>query len=241
MFKFKYLIASAIAAGASVNASAITVYANDFDTATTVASGVSASVSGDSYTNIASPVGGFSGNYLSNMTKGNPAGLTEFSFTNLPAHSAISIKFLIAFIDSWDSSGPGQYGGDLINLFVDGVSIGTLSVCNYNASSCLEVMGGTQVAKGHYFTNPLWIDQVVDMSTSSALNFAHTGSTLTFGLQAFGSGWQGGTDESWGIDNLKIEAIPAAVPEPASWVMMIGGFALAGASLRRRATKIAIA
>lgn len=31
------------------------------------------------------------------------------------------------------------------------------------------------------------------------------------------------------------DASPAAVPEPASWALMLGGFALAGAALRRRA------
>jgi len=32
-----------------------------------------------------------------------------------------------------------------------------------------------------------------------------------------------------------------AVPEPATWAMMIGGFALAGAAMRRRAAKVAFA
>ncbi|PZQ63444.1 MAG: hypothetical protein DI570_08975 [Phenylobacterium zucineum] len=37
------------------------------------------------------------------------------------------------------------------------------------------------------------------------------------------------------MDNLKItgNAIGAGVPEPATWALMIGGFGLAGASLRR--------
>jgi hypothetical protein len=29
--------------------------------------------------------------------------------------------------------------------------------------------------------------------------------------------------------------VPAAIPEPASWAMMIGGFAVVGASMRCRA------
>ncbi len=39
------------------------------------------------------------------------------------------------------------------------------------------------------------------------------------------------------IDNFKIATLTAApaVPEPASWALMIGGFALAGAAMRRRA------
>ena len=34
---------------------------------------------------------------------------------------------------------------------------------------------------------------------------------------------------------------PAAVPEPATWAMMIGGFALAGAAMRRRSSKVSFA
>ncbi len=36
------------------------------------------------------------------------------------------------------------------------------------------------------------------------------------------------------LDNVALDVTPGAVPEPASWALMIGGFALAGASLRRR-------
>ncbi len=37
-----------------------------------------------------------------------------------------------------------------------------------------------------------------------------------------------------GIDNIKIETISGAVPEPATWAMMIGGFGLVGGALRRQ-------
>lgn len=36
-------------------------------------------------------------------------------------------------------------------------------------------------------------------------------------------------------------AVAGAVPEPATWAMMIAGFGLAGAAMRRRATKVAFA
>jgi hypothetical protein len=43
-------------------------------------------------------------------------------------------------------------------------------------------------------------------------------------------------DDGLAIDDfsLAVALAPVAVPEPASWAMMIGGFALAGASVRRR-------
>jgi PEP-CTERM motif-containing protein len=37
-----------------------------------------------------------------------------------------------------------------------------------------------------------------------------------------------------GVDNVSVTASAAAVPEPASWALMISGFGAAGAALRRR-------
>jgi hypothetical protein len=45
------------------------------------------------------------------------------------------------------------------------------------------------------------------------------------------------------VDNFKIASLTAtaAVPEPASWAMMIGGFSLIGATMRRRTARVAFA
>jgi len=73
---------------------------------------------------------------------------------------------------------------------------------------------------------------------------------LSFGI---GSGWNGVFDGA--IDhvafnfagglsddfNFKVKDLPGAVPEPATWAMMIGGFALAGSTMRRRRTGIQFA
>ena len=42
-----------------------------------------------------------------------------------------------------------------------------------------------------------------------------------------------------GLDNLSVNDVAGTVPEPATWAMMIGGFGLAGAALRRRKAAIA--
>ncbi|WP_443970576.1 PEPxxWA-CTERM sorting domain-containing protein [Sphingobium sp. CR28] len=42
------------------------------------------------------------------------------------------------------------------------------------------------------------------------------------------------------ISHLSFWTVPGAVPEPASWMMMIGGFAFAGGAMRRRSVKIAM-
>lgn len=44
------------------------------------------------------------------------------------------------------------------------------------------------------------------------------------------------------IDNIgfDVKAVTSAVPEPATWALMIGGFGLAGAALRRRRTVVPV-
>jgi hypothetical protein len=65
--------------------------------------------------------------------------------------------------------------------------------------------------------------------------------TLTF---SYAGTNQGLGDEAWGLGNAGTLGYGAtvtgnAVPEPASWALMIGGFALTGATLRRRRAAIA--
>ena len=75
---------------------------------------------------------------------------------------------------------------------------------------------------------------------------------VVFGLSTgIGSGWngayQGAIDNvsfdfgSFGSNSYNFEVAAAAVPEPASWAMMIGGFAFIGAAARRRSTKVVFA
>jgi hypothetical protein len=43
------------------------------------------------------------------------------------------------------------------------------------------------------------------------------------------------------LDNVSLDVAAGAVPEPATWGMMIGGFALAGAAMRRRKAAVSFA
>jgi hypothetical protein len=45
---------------------------------------------------------------------------------------------------------------------------------------------------------------------------------------------QGTGDEAWGISDVSLTADVAAVPEPASWALMLAGFGIVGAAARRR-------
>ncbi len=62
-------------------------------------------------------------------------------------------------------------------------------------------------------------------------------SPSTGGLGGSGfAGPQGTGDEAWGVSNVLLSG---AVPEPATWAMMLVGFGMAGVALRRRA-KVAV-
>ena len=61
--------------------------------------------------------------------------------------------------------------------------------------------------------------------------YSHYGVTSSNGIGGFS--FTGGASGNTSIDNLVVNS-GAAVPEPASWALMIGGFGLAGAALRRR-------
>ena len=49
-----------------------------------------------------------------------------------------------------------------------------------------------------------------------------------------------GTNDEFGLDNLRVGTALAPVPEPAAWAMMIAGFAVAGFAMRRRTARVAV-
>jgi hypothetical protein len=53
---------------------------------------------------------------------------------------------------------------------------------------------------------------------------------------AFFARWSGAND---GAESFFLVAAPGGVPEPATWALMIGGFGMAGATLRRRRAALA--
>ncbi|HPU15931.1 MAG TPA: PEPxxWA-CTERM sorting domain-containing protein [Polymorphobacter sp.] len=73
-------------------------------------------------------------------------------------------------------------------------------------------------------TSTLW-------ATHTTGTFVATGTTATLLFEASGNT---GYDAGIGLDAVSIAGVPGAVPEPASWALMIGGFGLVGSALRRR-------
>ena len=244
-----FVSAAAFAAiAAATPASATRVYEFDFETLPTLAPGVAESLTGAGFRDISQPPTydtgeyGLRSFYYHNNAQGNPAEATVLTLSNLPTHDHVDIGMIFAFINSWDGN-DGSVSPDLVDIVVDGTTrVSGLTYNNNTAASGRYIGGGTviaeyvQAAGGNFYS-----DTVIDLHDSALLSFAHTSSTLTLSIFAYGAGWQGSSDESWGIDDLTIDVTSAGVPEPATWAMMIGGIGFAGGSLRRRKATAALA
>ncbi len=65
-------------------------------------------------------------------------------------------------------------------------------------------------------------------------------STNTFSSVLVTSGTNPGVAETHDLDDLQFGSVAGgAVPEPASWMLMVAGFGMVGAGLRRRSTAVA--
>ena len=134
---------------------------------------------------------------------------TTLTLTDLPAHTEVSLSFLLALLDSWD-------GTELMEVLVDGqllfshwfqLALGDAS--SYDAPPGALLSAGTNLgwSAGSYYGR----DRAYDLSVEPAFSgIPHTASTLTvtWRLGAVSGGaaqnWQGGMDESWAIDNLVV-------------------------------------
>jgi hypothetical protein len=231
---------AALALGASAQAAVL--YQNDFDGNVALGAGVTGGFSGETTLSTATTgawnAAGWAGNHINNSTQGNPAAFTTLSLSNLATHTSVSMSFIVGLLDSWDSY---ESGPDNLEIWIDGVQVANMTT---NTALCCteDYDGGTELYEGIQADNHsgYYSDVLVDMSSAGFMTFGHTASTLTLGIRASGAGWQGSTDEAWGIDNIAISYDGGGVdpgpgvPEPATWAMMIMGFGFAGAAMRRR-------
>ncbi len=152
---------------------------------------------------------------------------TTVTLTGLGGHSAVRVDFLLALIDSWDGLEEENWGPDSFNIAIDGVTMFSEVFSNRGGDAGRGTYDGPAVNMladpSSLGFNAWHLDSAIAFSGAGALEFAHTGSTLTIEFWASGQAWQGGTDESFGIDNLSVTLVPT--PGAAGAMLLATGFA----------------
>jgi hypothetical protein len=249
MSVIRTLLGGVAAAAIATSANAVVLYQNDFDGNEAAHTGVTGAFAlfptEAASVNAAINAAGWAGNYGAYRSGGNPSPFGGLYLSNLAAHTTVSASFILGFLESWDSYDGGCCSPDNLEIWIDGVKQGTLTY-NNALGTVKDTDGGTvlfeyvQANSNGYFS-----DTLVDMGTVPYLTFAHSASTLSLEFRVTGAGWQAGGDEGFGVDNVVltydgVRAPPGpAIPEPATWGLMITGFGLAGATLRRRRAVLA--
>jgi hypothetical protein len=205
------VLASTISAGAS----AATLYDQPWD-----GTGTAAASQNDT--------GGGNGNFATvydNFTLGGTATITGVNFKggyfNPPSAGAIT-KFTLAFY----ADNAGQPGSALATFSLPGNggesgcgATGLSLACNYSVAVNFSAAGATQY----------WMSIVPDVAFPPQWGWetGTSGDGKSF-QDFFGNRSQLTSDFAFTLTGR------TAVPEPATWALMLGGFGLAGAALRRR-------
>jgi hypothetical protein len=155
---------------------------------------------------------------------------TTLTVRNLPPHTHLSLKHLLAVIDSWD-------GVELMQISVDGslkfnhwfhlASIDTTDYTPAPPGAILSMSTDLGFSGGGYYDH----DRAYDLGAEPAfLDIPHTADSVTVNwiiVASSGSAaddWQGGADESWGIDAVSIEVsgdAASVAPEPSSGMLAV--------------------
>lgn len=236
------MILSLLLLVAGVATASASTYLYDFNTGTPTAewSGPFNQESVQGYNGLGSGSNVFSGDFLRNESGGY--GLTPtptvLTLTGLPAHTSVSLSFLLAIIGSWDGTSNLSYAGypygpDFFNVSVDGRPIFSQTLTNFaggsQSYSVNNRLGGL-IDRGFNYTYP-YNDSAYNLGLDPALqNIPHTGDTLTVEWFADGAGWQGINalfgnthDESWAIDDVSITLNGPCVPLPGTLFLLGSG------------------
>ncbi|HEX7970880.1 MAG TPA: MYXO-CTERM sorting domain-containing protein [Thiobacillus sp.] len=166
----------------------------------------------------------------------------SLSLAGLGAHSGMQLDFDLYLIRSWDGSSAGttyDYGNDAFKVSVGGgpvlldktFSNGNPAGQSFGPLSNNPAFTGAAetYSLGYVFADGIQhTSQVMDSVYRLSFAFAHDTDQLT--LNFSGYGLQGMDDESWGLDNVRV----SAVPEPGVAPMLAVGVLALVWRMRRR-------
>lgn len=180
---------------------------------------------------IATPaaLNGLMGHYLLGNSTGGNGNFLQLTLNGLPQHSAINLSFYFLAIDTWESTS-AWYGRDYFKVKVGDTEVHSETYTNYQEGNGYVTPWG---ATGPFpqtapKTNILWSFDANNYAPNIGLgttngdmgyhlvftNIPHTGDSLTIRWYAYtplADGWgefQGGGDESWGLDNISVQVVP---------------------------------
>lgn len=222
MIRKQAIAALAMLAGAHIGgAEAAQVYSQNFESGN---AGVEWSGGGSVQTSAGLGAFGFGELHLRN--EGSSASVLTLS--NLAAHTELTFTFSMAMWDSIDL-------GDHFVIAVDGTPVYSSSdFGNYFPVDNISHGPGTHISQGFTdFVTPNYGYNAGfrDAAREAAFTLAHSASSVVISWQYPNT--QGGSDESFGLDNVVVSTNASPVPLPGSVTML--GLGLAGlAALRRR-------
>jgi RHS repeat-associated protein len=193
------------------------VFATDFDSGlpSGIAQGVATLVDVEGFKGIGNAKTAFQGKFLRSPT-GNRI---TINLTDLPTHSHINLDFLFAAIDSLDGSGEVFPQGDYLKIAIDGDTFFFESFANATPSQVQSYSppSGVELARrlnlGFQGPGGFYTDSAYYLGADPRFQrIKHSADTLTVSFEITGSGIQSLDDESWAIDNLRIETLDIDPP-----------------------------
>jgi hypothetical protein len=230
------ILLTVVLLGLSGQASAVQVYFNDFSTSVgpelSATSGpllIATAPSSEQFLGTDAQYG------LTNNT-------VTLSLAALPSHTNLSLSFDLYIIHSWDGnssvSGPDHWKYDIQGQTVLDTTFSNISPSlglgpSYNQSYPSNYPGSFPAQTGATNVGGLGYDNYLgqygtDATDHLTYSLPHTASTVTINFQAWNL--QTIDDESWGLDNVKVEV--SGVPVPPTALLL--GSGLVGLLVLRR-------
>jgi len=217
------LVALAFSLGMAAGAQAATVYSQDFESGPL---GAEWSGAGSIQGTGGLSAFGFGALHLKN--DGAVASTLTLPGVLAP-HTSMTLSFSLAMWDSID------YGSDTFQVAANAVFVINETFGNYFPVSGSEGPGTplTPPTNGN-FDDPQYgySASFRDSARAVSITFAHTAAAGVLTFQYPNS--QSAPDEAFGIDNLVVMTNAAAIPEPSTYALMLGGLGVVGWAVRRR-------